>query len=73
MVIIRPPFPVTLYTESEVITNPYSGEKVTLDPTAVAVYDVIKGAELLGDHDTVRKGLDWFMQHYPSEYMTLLD
>ena len=70
---IYPPFPVTLGTEHEVITNPYSGEQVGLDPVAVAVYDVIKGAELLGDHDTVRKGLDWFMQHYPSEYMTLLD
>jgi len=70
---IYPPFPVTLGTEREVITNPYSGEQAELDPVAVAVYDVIKGAELLGDSETVRKGIDWFIQHYPDAYMTLLD
>ena len=70
---IYPPFPVSLGDEPELITNPYSGESIMLDPVAVAVYDVIKGAELLGDDANVRKGLDWFMQHYPEAYMTLLD
>ena len=40
---------------------------------ALSVYDVIKGSELLKDFKTVRKGLDWFMEHYPKEYMVLLD
>ena len=70
---VLPPFPVTLGNKSETITNPFSGESIELDPVAVAVYDVIKGAEFLGDYETVRKGLDWFIDHYPDAYMTLLD
>ena len=55
------------------MANPYSGEKVTLTPQAVAVYDTIKGAEMTGNYDHVRKGLDWFIKHYPKEYGVLLD
>ena len=60
-------------TESELITNPFSGESVMLVPEAVAVYDTIKGCELFGDYDGVRKGLDWFAKNFPEEYMILLD
>ena len=73
MVTIKPPFAVTVGTDSEVISNPFSGEKIELDPVAVAVYDCIKGAEVLGDYDIVRKGIDWFIEHYPEAYMVLLD
>ena len=31
---------------------------------AAAVYDAIIGSEMFGDYDTVRKGLDWFKQHF---------
>ena len=44
-----------------------------LTPEAVAVYDTIKGAEMLGKTDTLQKGLDWFAENYPKEYMVLLD
>jgi hypothetical protein len=37
------------------------------------VYDCIKGAEMIEDFDMVEKGLDWFREHYPKEYMVLLD
>lgn len=67
------PFECQVGTETETITNPYSGESVELPPEAVAVYDTIKGAEMLGQYDTVEKGLDWFRQYYPKEYMVLLD
>jgi hypothetical protein len=67
------PFECQVGTETETITNPYSGESVELPPEAVAVYDTIKGAEMLGQYDTVQKGLDWFRQYYPKEYMVLLD
>jgi hypothetical protein len=67
------PFECQVGTETETITNPYSGESVELPPEAVAVYDTIKGAEMLGRYDTVEKGLDWFRQYYPKEYMVLLD
>ena len=70
-----------VFDEPELIKNPYSGEKVWLQPNAVAVYDLIKGAEQLADPnngddpkwDLVRKGLDWFRKHYAKEYMVLLD
>ena len=77
----NPPFPVEIIDTKPVeVANPYSGEKVKLQPTAIAVYDCIKGAEMMADADfdekhleTVRKGIEWFQMHYPKEYMVLLD
>ena len=77
----NPPFPVEIIDTKPVeVANPYSGQKVTLQPTAIAVYHCIKGAEMMaeGDFDdkhldTVRKGIEWFQMHYPKEYMVLLD
>jgi hypothetical protein len=60
-------------TQSEVVTNPFSGESCTLTPEAAAVYDTIKGCEMFGDYKGVRKGLDWFRKEFPEEYMILLD
>ena len=70
----NPPFPVEIIDTKPVeVANPYSGQKATLQPTAIAVYDCIKGAEMIEDFDIVEKGLDWFREHYPKEYMVLLD
>ena len=55
------------------VQNPFSGETCMLEPDAVAVYDVMMGAERFGDYKTVRKGLDWFRKYFPAEYMVLLD
>ena len=55
------------------VANPFSKQKVMLEPIAVAVYDCIKGAEMLEDFDMMQKGMDWFTEHYPDEYMVLLD
>ena len=55
------------------VKNPYSGDSVMLEPDAVAVYDTLKGAEQMGDWINLQKGLDWFMKHFPKEYMILLD
>ena len=60
-------------TEPEIITNPWSGHSATLIPEAVAVYDVIKGAEAIGAYQIVRHGLDWFREYFPEEYFILLD
>jgi hypothetical protein len=60
-------------TESELVSNPFSGESVLLKPEAVAVYDTLRGCEMFGDYKGLRKGLDWFRQHFPAEYMILLD
>lgn len=55
------------------VANPFSGATAVLTPEEVAVYDYVKGCELVGDYDGVRKGLDWFSQKNPEAYMTLLD
>ena len=57
----------------ETVSNPYSGESCQLPRYAVAVYDVIKGAELLEDGATMRKGLTWFQKYFTDQYYTLLD
>lgn len=59
--------------EPQLVANRFSGESVMLPPDAIAVYDSIMGAEMMGDYKRVRKGLDWFRKHFPSEYMVLLD
>lgn len=55
------------------VANRFSGESVLLQPDAVAVYDSIMGAEMIGDYKRVQKGLDWFRRYFPEEYMVLLD
>lgn len=70
---IKLPFECIVGTENEVITNPFSGESITLSPDAVAVYDTIMGCQMIGDYKTMRKGLTWFSRHYAKAYMVLLD
>ena len=70
----NPPFEVEIIDTKPVeVVNPFSKQKVTLQPIAVAVYDCIKGAEMLEDYDMMQKGMDWFIEHYPKEYGVLLD
>ena len=67
------PFPCIVLENPEEITNKFSGEKVMLPPDAVAVYDTIKGAEVIGNSEHLRKGIDWFIKNEPEAYMKLLD
>jgi len=72
------PFPsifngISIGSETESISNPFSNASVDLPPDAVAVFDVIKGSEVIEDYDRVRAGLDWFRKYFPQEYMILLD
>jgi hypothetical protein len=55
------------------VRNPFSGETCVLTPEELAVYDYLKGSEMLGDYNSVRKGLAWFASNNPEAYMTLLD
>jgi len=57
----------------EDVKNPYSGESCQLPRYAVAVYDVIKGAEMLEDGKTMQKGLTWFQKYFTDQYYVLLD
>ena len=67
------PFDCEVLDKPEVIKNPYSGESVELPPDAVAVYDTIKGAEMIGNNEHLRKCIDWFIKNEPEAYMKLLD
>ena len=70
----NPPFPVEIIDTKPVkVVNQFSGQSVMLEPVAMAVYDCIKGAEMLQDYKMVEEGLEWFGKHYPKEYMVLLD
>lgn len=58
---------------SEYIENPYTGQGCTLNPIGVALYDYIKGCELLGLKKELRFALDFFVEMFPNEYYILLD
>jgi len=60
-------------TESETVTNPYSGKSVLLTPIGVALYDFIKGCEMLHNYKNFDNARYAFQKLFPSEYMTLLD
>jgi hypothetical protein len=68
-------FPGIMVLDSEpvAVRNPFSGESYTLTPDEVAVYDYVKGCEMMQDYDGVRRGLDWFSRNNPEAYMVLLD
>ena len=59
--------------EGELIENPFSGQKVFLQPDAVAMYDLIKGLEIVEDYKKLRIGLDYFRKTWPDEFYILLD
>jgi hypothetical protein len=60
-------------TEPVVVKNTFSGDSIKLQPDEVAVYDYLKGCELIGDYKGLRKGLNWFMNNNAEAYMVLLD
>jgi len=62
-------------TESETVKNPFSGESTVLEPTAVAVYDYLRGSESMRMTNTsdFRRMLSFFRKNWGSEYMVLLD
>ena len=57
----------------EEVKNPYSSQSCMLPTFAVAVYDMIKGAEVTKDYGLVRQGINWFQKYFTDEYYTLLD
>lgn len=59
--------------KNEIVANPYTREKIELNPTEVAVYDYLKGCEMLGKYDDLRKCIDWFIENNIKAYSVLLD
>jgi len=71
---ITVPFNCAVYTEKEVeIENRFGGEECKVPGYAASVYDTIIGAEKFGAWEIVRAGIDWFRQHFPKQYMVVLD
>ena len=68
------PFNCSVYLDKEVeIENRFTGEKTKMPGYAASVYDTIIGAEQFKAYEIVRAGLDWFRQHFPKQYMVVLD
>ena len=68
------PFDCSVYQDETVkIKNRFSGEETEMPGYAASVYDTIIGAERFEAWDVVRAGLDWFRQHFPKQYMVVLD
>jgi hypothetical protein len=72
---IKDIFPGIMILDDEPVSveNPFSGESIVLSPDEVAVYDYLKGCELIGDYKNLQKGIDWFIKNNTQAYMTLLD
>ena len=71
---VKLPFDCVIFDSEPVeIRNPFSGESCVLTPEEVAVYDTIKGAEMIGEYGMVQKGIDWFIENNTKAYMVLLD
>ncbi len=55
------------------VKNRFGGRNCTLPWFAVAVYDMILGAEMMQAWKDRQQGLEWFIKYFPDEYMILLD
>jgi len=62
-----------IYESGATCSNPYTGQKVELNNVELSLYDLIKGAEMLGKWKIVKDGIDWFIKNNVKAYMTLLD
>ena len=65
---------IQVYDKENVdVKNPFSGETFNLTPEELAVSDYLKGCEMIGDYEGLRRGIDWFMDNNVEAYMALLD
>ena len=68
------PFDCSVYEDKVVkIKNRFTGEETEMPGYAASVYDTIIWAEQFEAYEIVRAGLDWFRQHFPKQYMVVLD
>jgi len=69
----RIPFSILNLELNISVMNPYSKETATLPWFAVAVYQMIKDAEIKENYKLMQGGLSWFQKYFTNEYYTLLD
>jgi len=64
---------VIIDDEPKEIQNRFGGGSIVLNPVEIAIYDLISGAEMFRDYQTVQKGIDWFIANNVEAYSVLLD
>jgi len=72
---------ITIGTENEIVKNRFFGTEVELSPEAVAIYDIIMGAEAILHNDPDNKTIydifytakNVFIKNWPVAYHKLLD
>lgn len=63
-----------LYTEGDIIKNPFSGASIGLTAEELSIYDYIMGCVALNKYDaTFNKAMNWFRRANPDAYMVLLE
>jgi len=55
------------------VQNPFTGVKVELDAQGVALYDFIKGCEIVGNYKDFDQARYLFAKLYPDAYTKLID
>ena len=64
---------VIIDEEPKKIQNRFGGGSIVLNPVEIAIYDLISGAEMFRNYQTVQKGVDWFIANNAEAYSILLD
>ena len=64
---------MTIYNNGATCTNPYSGEKIKLNNIELSLYDLLNGAEALGQYKLIDDIKDWFAENNIKAYSKLLD
>ena len=63
-----------LYTNGDIVTNPFSGTSIGLTAEELSIYNYIMGCVMLNKYDaTFNKAMNWFRRANPDAYMVLLD
>jgi len=67
-------FKGVLYTEGDVVKNPFSGASIGLTAEELSIYDYIIGCTMLNKYNAdFIKAMNWFRRANPDAYMVLLD
>jgi len=66
-------FDGTIYNKGSEVENRFGYGSIWLEPNELAMYDLIMGAQMMGEYKLMNKGLSWFRSANPKAYMVLLD
>ena len=73
----------SLYSQGDIVANPFTGEEIELTNVELSLYDFIMGCNMLFERGSTRVNddmirdfdlaLTWFRVNNPQAYMVLLD